>query len=222
MSVDNVIDTFKDDLLLIDGKTVNSMIDDLDIVNNPFLQLNKINRRVDSIVNKSAKKVLNSKDFKILSDKEKADIIRDVVSIAPRSGYAKNVKAAEKVMLKFLKDNGMGIAPVAMPFNEERLDNAIRSIITQVLNEDEGGRSLNIIRDAFENISSSGSRGVFEATVDIIKERFNVNLVSKRMITDVDACDYCKSFENKNWVITRDDFYRFHDNCKCYIQVSII
>lgn len=221
MDIEEVLKIYKEDIMEIDGSKIKKLTKNLAMGDkSSFQKLNSINSMIEDIIVKSSLKVIDSDAFKNLSNKGKADVVRNILSIGPTSGYSKNASASEIVMQGFLKSKNIFFIPKHKELDNDRLEDCVRSIITQLITEEDGGRSKSIIERSFSNIATSGSRNVIEETDNFLKSK-GINLLKRRVVKGSSSCDFCKKFEGK-YFVKNEEFYGFHDNCSCYIILDIL
>lgn len=183
------------------------------------LQLKVYTETLVDILSESTNKVIATEAFTALGDKQKATLIRDHLSMAPKLGYAESSTATMKVFRNLLKDSGITTSPVAGQMDPERLKGAVAGSIKHALEND--GKLETTMRDSFSQLIRAGNRDTVDETSRKVRDRTGDSILVQR-VTGADPCAYCKDHSGV-WfhADSQDSFARYHDHCKCRIDMKI-
>lgn len=174
---------------------------------------------LSDIVLDLATEVTKSSAFAALDDSGKATMIRKYLSMGAKVGYAESSTATLKVYKELLKSVGLVTSPVPGKMNADRLSGAVAGSIKHAIDDD--GRLETSMRDSFNQIIRSGTRDTIAATSAKIESKTGSAILVQR-VTGANPCKYCDDHSGV-WFSadTHESFSRYHDHCKCRIEMKI-
>jgi hypothetical protein len=183
------------------------------------LQLKAYVETLSDIILESSTKVITAETFTSLGDKGKAVMVRDYLSLGPKLGYAEAATATTKVYRELLKSSGITASPVAGKMDPERLKGAVAGSIKHAIEND--GKLESTLKDSFSQLIRAGNRDTVDETSRKVKSRTGDSILVQR-VTGADPCKYCEDHSGV-WfhADSQDTFSRYHDNCKCRIDMKI-
>lgn len=158
--------------------------------------------------------------FKLLSNAEKADFIRNKISPAVLRAFKTAEDLSYSSLQSFLKEKGLLFAPAAADPVIERLKDIIGGGLRRIVNEDNFDAGINIFKSGFEQVVNSAPRTSIVNTSVKVFDITGEHLEARRITQASDACDFCIQKASQSFKIRRNSsFNGFHDKCRCKVAI---
>lgn len=219
MSIQDDLNKVEESLRGLPGdKEINTLIEEAveaarnNDFNEAFTLVDDISELYDKKYVQEASKIIQADDFQNLSNKVKAETIREGLSPVGSAGYDVSATAANRVIQEQNKVYGIAQAGLQPLMDEERFKSIIARAIDFAL-EDDFEEAMNTINGGFSVFSKQGNHDVQVLAAENDGEQWVTEFAS---VPEHDACSYCKQ-RSGYWTTDVEQAHNFHDFCRCVL-----
>lgn len=176
---------------------------------------------IASNLSEASKAAVQSEEFNTLTNKEKADIIRNTIAPVIDRGYALIEKLTRKAYYVYLSRTGKPFIIPNTYIDSDRVKSVIAKSITVALNGDNPGSFMS---KSFDTVMRTAHGDVLSAVARTIKSEDAGRILARRVLHSTNPCDYCKAHAGIWFEASSENtpLYFFHDKCRCSIEFASV